>query len=69
MQAIVFADDDVRAAMLSRLSGGSGELGDVEGPNPLINAVKIARAANNGEISVADARVCLDIARRYALSL
>ena len=69
MQAIVFADDDARAAMLSRLSGGSGELGDVEGPNSLINAVKIARAANNGEISVADARVCLDIARRYALSL
>jgi hypothetical protein len=69
MQAIAFADDDVRAAMLSRLSSGSGELGDVEGPNSLINAVKSARAANNGEISVADARVCLDIAGRYALSL
>jgi hypothetical protein len=69
MQAIAFADDDVRTAMLSRLNGGSGELGDVEGPNSLVNAVKSARAANNGEISVADARVCLDIARRYALSL
>ena len=69
MQAIAFADDDVRTAILSRLADGSGELGDVEGPNSLINAVKSARAANNGEISVADARVCLEIARRYALSL
>ena len=69
MQAIAFADDDVQTAMLSRLSNGSGELGEVEGPNSLINAVKSARAANNGEISVSDARVCLDIARRYALSL
>jgi len=69
MLAVVFADDDVRTAMMNRLAGGSGELEVVEGPGSLVRAVMSARAANNGAISVADARTAADIARRYALSL
>jgi hypothetical protein len=55
--------------MRSRLAGGSGEIGEIEGPDLLVNAVKAARAANNGAISVADARIAANAARRYALSL
>ena len=68
MQAIAFADDDVQTVMRSRLAG-SGEIGEVEGPDSLVNAVKSARAANNGAISIADARAAAEVARRYALSL
>ncbi len=68
MQAVAFADDDARAAMHSRLVGGDGELGDFDGPEPLVKAVKSARAANQGAISLADARAAEAIARRYALS-
>lgn len=69
MLAVVFADDDVRTAMTNRLAGGSGELEVSEGPGSLVKAVMSARAANNGAISVADARTAADIARMYALSL
>ncbi len=69
MQAVTFADDDVQTAMRSRLAGGPGDIGEIEGPDSLVNAVKSARAANNGAISVADARIAADVARRYALSL
>ena len=69
MQAVAFADDDARAAMQKRLVGGTGELDDVDGPDALVKAVKSARAANNGAISIADARAAESIARRYALSL
>jgi hypothetical protein len=68
MQAVAFADDDVQTAMRSRLAG-SGEIGEVEGPDSLVNAVKSARAANNGAISIADARAAREVAQRYALSL
>ena len=56
MQAVAFADDDARTAMHNRLAGGVDELGDFEGPEPLAKAVKSARAANKGAISIADAR-------------
>lgn len=69
MQAVAFADADTRAAMLSRLAGGGGELVDFDGPEPLAKAVKSARAANKGVISVADARAADAIAHRYALSV
>ncbi|MGA8715592.1 MAG: hypothetical protein WB647_21580, partial [Roseiarcus sp.] len=69
MQAVAFADDEVQTAMRTRLTGGSGEIGEIEGPESLVNAVKAARAANNGAISVADGRIAADVARRYALSL
>ena len=69
MQAVAFADEDVRAAMHDRLVGGSGELGDFDGPETLAKAVKSARAANNGAITIFDAREAEAIAVRYALSL
>jgi len=69
MQAVAFADDDVRAAMHGRLVGGTGELGDFDGPEVLVKAVKSARAANSGAISIADAHAAEAIARRYALSV
>ena len=69
MQAVAFADDEALAAMRNRLSAGSGELGDIDGPERLVNAVKSARAANSGPIRIEDARLAFDTARRYALSL
>jgi len=69
MQAVAFADEDVRAAIHNRLVGGADELGDFDGPESLVSAIKSARAANNGPISIADARAAEAIARRYALSL
>ena len=52
MQAVAFADDDAQAAMLERLANGSGELTDINGPPALVEAVKAARVANNGPISI-----------------
>jgi hypothetical protein len=69
MQAVAFADDDTQSVMRDRLAKGSGELGDVSGPAELVEAVKAARAANNGPISIEDARAAAEIARRYALPL
>jgi len=69
MQAVAFADDDAQAAMRDRVAKGSGELGDVSGPPELVEAVKAARAANGGPISIEDARAAAEIARRYALPL
>jgi hypothetical protein len=68
MQAVAFAEEDARAAMHGRLVGGADELGDFDGPEALAKAVRAARAANNGAISVADARSAETVARRYALS-
>ena len=67
MLAVAFADDEARSVMQKRLASDAGELSDVEGPEELVKAVKSARAANNGPISVADARTAEAIARRYAL--
>jgi len=69
MQAVAFADDDSQAAMRGRLANESGDLADVSGPAALVSAVKAARAANNGAISIAEARAAAEIARRYAPSL
>ena len=69
MQAVAFADDDAQAAMRDRLAKGSGELSDVGGPPELGEALKAARAANNGPISIEEARAAAEIARRYALPL
>ncbi len=69
MQAVAFADDDSQAAIRGRLAEESGDLSDVNGPAALVSAVKAARAANNGAISIAEARAAADIARRYAPSL
>jgi hypothetical protein len=69
MQAAAFADDDARAALRDRLAYGSGELTDVGGPPALTAAIRAARAANNGSISIEDARAAGETARRYALPL
>jgi hypothetical protein len=69
MQAIAFADDDAQAALRDRLAYGSGELSDVAGPPALIEAIRAARAANNGSISIEDSRAAAETARRYALPL
>ena len=69
MQAVAFADEESQAAMRRRLANGGGDLEPFEGPEALVNAVKSARAANNGALTVADARAADVVARRYALSL
>ena len=69
MQAAAFADDDAQAAMLDRLANGSGELTEINGPPTLVEAVKAARAANNGPISIEEARAAAETALRYALPL
>jgi hypothetical protein len=66
MQAATFADDDAQVAIRDRLAKGSGELDDATGPPPLVDAIKAARAANSGAISIEDARAAAEIARRYA---
>jgi hypothetical protein len=67
MQAVAFADDDAQTAMLERLADGSGELTDISGPPALVEAIKAARVANNGPISIEEARAAAEIALRYAL--
>ena len=62
MQAVAFADDDAQTAMLERLAYGSGELTEISGPPALVEAVRAARVANNGPISIEDARVAAEIA-------
>jgi hypothetical protein len=69
MLAVAFADDECQTAIHDRLANGSGDLVDVAGPAALVNAVKSARAANNGALSIEDARAATEIARRYVLSL
>jgi hypothetical protein len=69
MQAVAFADDDAQAAMLERLADGSGELTEIKGPPALVEAIKAARVANNGPISVDEARAAAETALRYALPL
>ncbi len=69
MQAVAFADDEAQAAMLERLADGSGELTDIKGSPALVEAVNAARVANNGPISIEDARVAAETARRYALPI
>jgi hypothetical protein len=69
LQAVAFADAETQAAMRRRLANGGGDLDPFEGPEALVKAVKIARAANGGSLTVADARAADAVARRYALSL
>jgi hypothetical protein len=69
MQAVAFADEETQAAMRRRLMNGGGDLDPVQGPEPLVNAVKSARAANGGALTVAQVRMADAVARRYALSL
>ena len=69
MQAAAFADDATQAAMTRRLSNSGGDLEAFDGPEALVEAVRAARAANGGVLTVAEARAADAVARRYALSL
>lgn len=69
MQAIAFADDETQAAMRRRLTNGGGDLEPFDGPEGLTRAVKSARAANGGALTVAEAHAADAVARRYALSV
>jgi hypothetical protein len=69
MQAVAFADDNVQAAMRDRLRIASAELGDFDGPESLVEAVKHARAVNKGAITIADARAAEAVANRYVVLL
>ena len=55
------------SAMSAALSSALAQLPDPAGPPALTQATQAARAANDGAISIADARAAWDIARRYAL--
>ncbi len=59
-------DGAANSAMKAALSSELADLPDPAGPPPLVEAVQAARAANDGAISLADARAAWDIARRYA---
>ncbi len=69
MQAVAFADDETQAAMRRRLSNGGGDLEPFDGPDQLARAVKNARSANGGSLTVAEARAADAVARRYALAV
>ncbi len=69
MQAVAFADDETQAAMRRRLSNGGGDLEPFEGPDALARAIKSARSANGGSLTVAEARVADAVARRYAFAV
>ena len=69
MQAVAFSDDETQAAMRARLLNGGEDIEPLDGPEALVTAVKSARAANGGALTIADARAADAVARRYALSL
>ncbi len=60
-------DGAANSAMKAALSSELADLPDPAGPPALVEAAQAARAANDGAISLADARAAWDIARRYAL--
>jgi hypothetical protein len=55
------------AAMRQALDGLADELLDPSGPPALVVATQAARAANDGVITLADARAAWKAARRYSL--
>ncbi|RBP05032.1 hypothetical protein DFR50_13717 [Roseiarcus fermentans] len=69
MLAVAFADEEIQSAMRRRLSNGGGDLEPFDGPERLVSAVRSARAANIGALTVADARAADAVARRYAPSV
>ncbi len=55
------------AAVRQALDGFAHDLLDPAGPPALVVATQAARAANDGVISLADARAAWETARRYSL--
>jgi len=67
MLAVKMSGDGVAvSAMEAALSSALADLPDPSGPPALVEAAQAARAANDGAISLADARAAWDVARRYA---
>jgi hypothetical protein len=60
-------DGAANSAMSAALSSALADLPDPAGPPALVEAARAARAANDGVISISDARAAWDVARRYAL--
>ncbi len=60
-------DGAANSAMSAALSSALADLPDPAGPPALVEATRAARAANDGVISISDARAAWDVARRYAL--
>ncbi len=60
-------DGAAHSAMSAALSSALADLPDPAGPPALVEATRAARAANDGVISISDARAAWDVARRYAL--
>jgi hypothetical protein len=60
-------DRAAATAMRQALAGPGPELHDPAGPPALVAATQAARAANDGLISLDDARAAWDAARRYSL--
>ena len=59
-------DDPERFAELKRaVEGESWRIAEPETPKTLIGAIQAARAAQNGDINVADMRAALEAAQRY----
>jgi len=60
-------DGAANAAMKAALASALPELPDPSGPPALVEATQAARAANDGAISMAQARAAWSVARRYTL--
>ena len=60
-------DGAANSAMSAALSSETADLPDPAGPPALVEATRAARAANDGVISISDARAAWDVARRYTL--
>ena len=70
MQAAAFADDDVQAALRTRLTDAAGELADVAGPPALIAAIRPPAPPGQRFLDpIEDARAAAAVADRYALPL
>jgi hypothetical protein len=67
MLALAMSDDEAaKRGLEAILASPAADFGDPDEPPSLIQAVRSARAANNGAISRDDARAAWALARRYA---
>jgi hypothetical protein len=67
MLAVAMGDDEAaKRGVATALADAAEDFGDPDGPPSWVQAVRSARAANNGEISRDDARAAWALARRYA---
>ena len=60
-------DANAAQTMDALLTPGEGDLAEPEGPPALVGALRATRAANGGDLTVADAVAAREAARRYRL--